>query len=327
LYKSLSISSTSRAASVQVFLCRRWDCLLCGANHDSSEVQFSSPGRKVFILGRILRFLAGPSNCLDRRDFMQDATTPTQSSDNPLIFRIGCVLQRVHSFKERAREFYFAVVLSCHECPTCGSARLRMTGYGRCSCVDGHLFDPTEAFQMSECCQAPLVQRMLHYECSTCRGVVPSRFLFDERLFDAEYFREMMQNSRERARQKREAIRLLLIGARSRTLELAELPGLDEVPGLAEALDSFICSVPTASVYEFAGDDVFEMDRYWQSILKCIDGVTVWFDALPALSADIRTDRVRRFVTLVYMDHEGVVDLDQRGERIVVRKHEADIEG
>jgi hypothetical protein len=247
--------------------------------------------------------------------------------DNPLVLDILGVLTRLQAFKEQAREFYFEVVLSCHACPECGSNALRMIGDGRCECERGHIFDPTIAFQMSECCQSRLARRVLHYECSACRRVVPSRFLFDERMFDAEYFRDMMRESRGRARERREAVRLMLLNSRSGTLDLVDLPGLDEVPGLIEALDSFIQSGRTATLCEFVEDDAFDMDEYRRAILDHIDGVTVWFDALPALSTNVRKDRVRRFVTLIYLEHEGRVDLDQRGDRIVVSRHEADIEG
>src|SRR3990172_8792555 len=241
-------------------------------------------------------------------------------SDNPLLRDVLRVLARLHAFKELVRAFYFEVLLSCYACPDC-AGRLRMTGDSRCECDGGHVFDPTIAFQLSECCGAHVARHILHYECSMCRQVVPSRFLFEERLFDNDYFKNMMRDSRERARQKREEIRLLLLGSRSGPLVLGNLPGIDDVPGLADALDTFVGSVQAMSLTEFAEDDVFDMNAYRQAILESVGGFSVWFDALPRLSEDLRRDRVRRFVACIYLEHEGQVDLAQYGERIVVSRH------
>jgi len=78
--------------------------------------------------------------------------------------------------------------------------------------------------------------------CSRCHQTVQSRFLFDERIFDAAYFREMMKESRARAKRKREEVKRLLAGSRSGPLLLMEEPCLDSIPGLQEALDAFISS-------------------------------------------------------------------------------------
>lgn len=246
--------------------------------------------------------------------------------DNPLVFGIVRVLARLQAFKEQAREFYFEVLLSGYACLECAGS-LRMVGDSRCACDCGHVLDPTVAFQRSECCDAPIALRFLHYECTACRCVVRSRFLFDERVFDNDYFREMMRDSRERAREKREAIRLLLLGSRSEPLLVADVPGLEEVPGLVDALDLFISTGPTMSAQHFVDDDVFDMEKYRRMIMESVGDWRIWFDAFPRMCEDPRRDRVRRFITLVYLEHEGQVDLIQAGDRIVVSKHEADIEG
>ena len=116
---------------------------------------------------------------------MQESTNVERYPDNPLVHDVLRVLARLEAFREQARAFYYAVLLSGLACPACGG-RLRMIADSRCACDAGHELDPTVAFQRSECCNAPVARRVLHYECSTCRRTVPSRFLFDERLFDAE---------------------------------------------------------------------------------------------------------------------------------------------
>ena len=110
---------------------------------------------------------------------------------SPLVSAVIRILKRVDDFKKLAREFYFDVILSVHQCPRCGS-RLEMTGKSECSCVCGNIFDPTIAFQKSACCGKHLVRKSQHYICSECGTNVPSMFLFDEKLFDKAYFREMV---------------------------------------------------------------------------------------------------------------------------------------
>jgi len=160
-------------------------------------------------------------------------------SDNPLISGIARVLSRVSDFKETARAYYFEVILSPYRCPDC-NGMLQMTSQNQCSCSCGKTFDPTLIFQQSSCCSARLVRRTLHYACLRCHQTVPSRFFFDERLFDKGYFREMMQEARARERRKKEELKAILAGSRSDTLILLKEPCLDSIPGLTEALNGFI---------------------------------------------------------------------------------------
>ena len=157
----------------------------------------------------------------------------------PLVGAMLRVQGRMADFKERVRTFYFEVILSPHQCPECGG-RLKMTGQSLCSCSCGKTFDPTLEFQRSACCGTRLVRRTYHYACSRCHEVVPSSFLFDERVFDKEYFREMMREHRRRAREEREKMKKFLAESRSGTLLLTEEPRLESLDGLCEDLDAFI---------------------------------------------------------------------------------------
>ena len=257
---------------------------------------------------------------------MQESTNVERYPDNPLVHDVLRVLARLEAFREQARAFYYEVLLSGLACPACGG-RLRMIADSRCACDAGHELDPTVAFQRSECCNAPVTRRVLHYECSACRRTVPSRYLFEERLFDAAYFKAMMRDSLARAREKRDEMRLLLLGSRSGPLVVSDLPGLHEIPGLGEALDAFEGSVPMLPVSEFTGRDVFDMNEYRRVLLEALGDCSLWFEAFSKICRDARLDRVRRFVTLVYLEQEGCVDLAQFGERIAVVRHEADLEG
>lgn len=239
---------------------------------------------------------------------------------NPLILGIERVHEQVGLLKEAARDFYYRVSLLSHDCPAC-SGRLAMMGPSKARCsACGREIDPTVVFQRSPCCGAPLELQRTHYACGECGTVVPSRFLFDERTFDDQYFIEAMRQSRERARKRRERVRLMLLGTRSDALCISELPELGEVPGLTEALGSFVEQRQAVPLSRFVGDDVFSMEDYRQAILRALCGCSVLFDAIPRVGQDARKDRVRRFVTLLYMEHDHEVTMSQYGERIVVEK-------
>ena len=239
---------------------------------------------------------------------------------NQLVRRIREVLGRIAVFKERAREYYFEVMLSAHQCPACGG-RLRMTGQSRCACSCGNILDPTLAFQKSSCCGARLIRKTFHYACSKCLGIVPSRFLFDERLFDRAYFREMMQKSRSRAKEKREEVRRLLAESRSGVLPLMEEPCIDSVPGLIKDLNDFIRE-GSIGMGEFAFDPErsFRMDHYREHILSILGWDSMLFSNMTPLTEDSHLDKIWRFITLIYMENDREVELTQHGSDLRVQR-------
>ena len=117
-----------------------------------------------------------------------------QFTKNQLVREIIEALGRVKKYKHRARNFYFDVLFSIYKCPACGG-QLKMTEENNCSCACGNVFDPTLAFQKSACCGAGIVRKTFHYACSKCRKSTPSRFIFDERVFDKAYFRKKEKRS------------------------------------------------------------------------------------------------------------------------------------
>ena len=203
-----------------------------------------------------------------------------------------------------------------------------MVGPSQCGCSCGNVFDPTLAFQKSSCCDARLVRKTFHYACSRCHQTVPSRFLFDERLFDRDYFRAMMRESRDRDRRKREEINSLLAGSRSGPLSFMEEPCLEAIPGLTEALNGFIKS-EMAGGYKFAPKSRFRMDDYRNHILSVLGlGSRLFSDIAPMID-DSRRDRIWRFVTLTFMAQDRVVELTQYGTDIFVERacNEAYLQG
>lgn len=248
---------------------------------------------------------------------------------NPLVHQINGILGYVGAYKERVRDFYFQVLLSQHACPTCGDA-LRMSGTSECSCHSGHIFDPTVTFQPSPCCQARLIRKTFHYACSRCHETVPSRFLFDERVFDAEYFREMMREHRDHIKSRREEIGRLLAKSKSGALLLTEELRLDTIPDFLQDLDAFIQGNPIQlcdDAFELKSD--FNLAAYRSHILSLLDQHILRFSDISPLTGDDRRDRARRFITLVFMDNDREINLQQHGNDLLIRRydHEAYAEG
>jgi len=238
----------------------------------------------------------------------------------PLLGGIVKVEGRMAGLKEHVKAFYFEVILSPYRCPQC-QGPLRMTDTSQCSCACGNTFDPTLEFQKSACCGTKLVRRTYRYACSHCHEVVPSHFLFEERVFDKEYLREMMQEHRRRVRQEREEMKRLLANSRSGTLLLTEEPHLESLDGFVQDLDAFIESRdhdPRDPGFE--AKSVFSMDRYRSHILSCLAAETVLFSDIVQVDENIRRDKAWRFITLVFMQNDRVVDLIQEGDNIWVQR-------
>ena len=245
---------------------------------------------------------------------------------NPLVQSIGQVLCRVSNFKELVKKYYFEVVLSSYQCPICSGRLLQMTGQRQCSCPDGHIFDPTLTFQQSPCCNCRLVRKTFHYACSRCHQSVPSSFLFDERIFDRAYFREMMREARTRERRKREELKLLMAGSRSDTLMLTEEPVLESIEGLTEALDGFI-GTEMGGLKDFLSSPDFSMDDYRKHILSFIGMGSVLFSGIPPLIGGSRRDKIWRFITLVFLQQDREVSLTQYGADILVGRVQVEAYG
>lgn len=240
---------------------------------------------------------------------------------NPLVHQINGILEYVGVYKERVRDFYFQVLLSQHACPTCGN-ELRMSGTSECSCYSGHVFDPTITFQASSCCQARLIRKTFHYACSRCHETVPSRFLFDEKVFDAEYFREMMREHRDHIKSRREEIGRLLAESRSGELLLTEELRLDTIPDFLQDLDTFILgnhSQLYGDAFELKSD--FNLATYRTHILSLLAHHTLRFSDIAPLESDDRRDKVRRFITLVFMDNDREINLQQHGDDLLIRRY------
>ncbi len=131
------------------------------------------------------------------------------------------IAEAVEAFMEKARRFFYSVMLFAYRCLKCNGS-LTMASEGKCRCVScGKEFDPTVAFQRcSECGGVPEL-RVRRYQCRNCGRDIQSRFLFHGLVFDADYFRQKMVESRQRRSEQRERVRQMLVESRSADLPLA----------------------------------------------------------------------------------------------------------
>jgi hypothetical protein len=229
--------------------------------------------------------------------------------NNKLAQQFQNVQVRVGDYKQRAKDFYFRVVFYAVSCPECGG-RLQMSGQSQCRCSCGRTLDPTVEFQKSPCCGAKLTRKTFHYACTKCHRSVPSRFIFDERVFDKAYFRQLMRESRERKKRKRDEIRRLLANSRSGTLSLMEEPDLESIPGLLEELDGFI-ETETPEIFQPDDGNIFNIEDYRDHILSLLGWSAVRFRKILPIDDDSRRDQVWRFITLIYMQNDREVEIDQ----------------
>ncbi|MDY6839474.1 MAG: hypothetical protein SWH78_16030 [Thermodesulfobacteriota bacterium] len=165
------------------------------------------------------------------------------------------------------------------------------------------------------------MRRTFHYACSKCGRTVPSRFLFDERIFDKAYFRDMVRDSRARAKRKREEIKRLLAESRSGGLSLTEDPNLEAIPGLIDDLNDFVGprSVQMLGLAVNA-DGGFRMEDYRKHILSLLGPGEVCFSDITPLVDDNRLDRVWRFVSLIFMQNDNEVRVGQYGRDLLIER-------
>jgi hypothetical protein len=230
----------------------------------------------------------------------------------------------VEIFIEKARRFFHSVMLLERCCPQCNGSLVMVTD-GTCQCVScGVECDATVAFQRCPACGGVPVLRVRRYECRACGSPITSRFLFDGLIFDAEYFRQKMADSRQRRQELRERVKRMLAESRSDVLPLGE-PDLDSVPGLIDALNALTAGLDERLIPE--PRDGFDLSRYETHIQAHVADLPVSLTAIPPLGAEAKKDLIWRFIAVIFLAHAGVVDVWQEGPDIMVIKHETDREG
>jgi len=234
-----------------------------------------------------------------------------------LLSRIEVVENVIESYRVSVRIFYFSVLLSKFRCPQC-QGQFQVVGPSSALCGCGAAFDPTVTFQKSGCCGAILVKRQSHYACNVCGEVVPSIFLFDEIIFDSEYFREKMRLSREQRRREQAETRAILRAERSGTLSTFDEVDLEAIPGLVADLDGL---VGARSIEERPQDWERNpsIEDYRRHIVNLLDAEIV-FSSISPLFPEERRDKVYRFISLIFMEQDREVRLSQYGEDILVER-------
>lgn len=231
----------------------------------------------------------------------------------------------VDTLVEHTRAFCYEVMLSAHGCPQCGGS-LQMTGESRCRCREcSHEFDPTIQFQRCPACENHLRLRICRYVCRECEADVPSRFVFDGVVFDREYFRQKMAESRERQRQAHTERQQQVEENRSLP---AEPPPMDlaSVPGLLQALND-LTAIPELAAWAPLIQG-FDLERYEAHLQAHIGKNERRFDDLPPLEDNPRLDRIWRFIAIIFMAHAGRLRIRQQGPNILVVKPDGtDAEG
>ena len=241
------------------------------------------------------------------------------------IIKLACdMADAVHKLLAKARMFFYSVMLFAYRCPKCNGS-LSMTGESRCTCDScGHEFDPTVQFERCTDCGGAAVLSVRRYVCAKCGKDIRSRFLFDGLVFEGEYFRQKMAESRQRKKEQRERVKQMLAESRSADLPLQHAD-LNAMPGLIDALNSLTAGLDTDLAIEVR--DVFNLERYETHIQAHIRDFAVNLTDIPPLSENARKDLIWRFIAVIFLAHAGIVDLLQDGQNILVKKHETDREG
>ena len=230
------------------------------------------------------------------------------------------VTSAVSGYSERARQFFYDVMLSDHVCPRC-EGKLVMVADGRCRCSGcGHVLDPTVAFQRClDCGGTPRIE-IRRYRCRLCGQDVASRFHFDGLAFDAVYFREKMAESRARKQEQNARLQTRLVEDRSAPLESGPVD-LTEMPGLADALNRLVAGAPIdPEMYACEG---FDLSRFESHVQAHLEPFPVSFDDIPSLSDDARLDRIWRFIAIIFLANAGLIEIRQEGQTIMVMHREA----
>ena len=230
----------------------------------------------------------------------------------------------VNEFVEKVRSFYYWVMLLGYRCPKCNGSLIMVTE-GKCRCTRcRNELDPTVTFQRCSLCGGIPILRIRRYLCKDCGGDITSKFLFDGTVFNPDYFRRKMSESRQRKKEQRERVRQMLAENSSADLPLAPVD-LDAMPGLVDALNGLTAGLEADFAVE--SRDHFDLKRYERHIQAHIQDFPVSLLDIPSLSENARKDLIWRFIAVIFLAHTGFVDIWQDGQDIMVIKHEADTEG
>ena len=224
----------------------------------------------------------------------------------------------VKVFFGKARRYYYLVMLLGCRCPKCNDS-LAMVGEGICKCNSCNCeFDPTVEFQRCSTCGGVPVLRVRRYYCKDCGTELRSKFLFDGLVFEKEYFKAKMAESRQRKKEQREHVRQMLTESRSNALPLQAVD-FNAVSDLIDALNSLTAGTDTN--FAITPREEFNLKRYESHIQAHIADYPINLLDIPPLSENGRKDVIWRFVAVIFLAHTGIVDIWQEDSNIMVIKH------
>jgi hypothetical protein len=193
-----------------------------------------------------------------------------------------------------------------------------MTREGQCRCsrCRRHL-DPTVTFQQCPSCSGTPRLRIRRYECRRCGKNIDSHFLFDGRVFNAEYFRRKMAEHRQRLQNEPADAARLSVPNRSASFT-PQPPDLASIPGLLAALDSL--TEKATSGPALSTRPTFDLHRYEDHIRQHIGDEPISLDEIPQATDDGRRDRIWCFIAIIFLAHAGLIRVWQEGLAIRVNK-------
>ena len=200
-----------------------------------------------------------------------------------------------------------------------------MIADGLCGCRDCDVeFDPTLEFQKCTHCGGKTRLKVSRYFCSVCKQEVTSKFLFDGRVYDRQYFAEKMQKSRRQKMIRREQLRRKVMQYRSGGIqtEPAEMSGMADLLAAIDGLSKGIKpNIPLPN------EEGFDLNRYQRHIQVHIDDFETNLRDIPPLIENARKDLIWRFIAVIFLAHAGVVKIRQDGLDIMVTQNETDRKG
>jgi Zn finger protein HypA/HybF involved in hydrogenase expression len=237
------------------------------------------------------------------------------------VIKVGCL-------KEDARSYFYRLVLDGLSCPRCHRPNLVMLREGRFRCQDcGQAGDPTLMFQRCPTCDGRPALALRRYFCRDCGGEVVSRFLFDGVVYNAEYFREKMAESRRRLHErKRDAQEQQAVRSWQRSSSVTNQDAIDltRSPGLVEALNALVGGTPPEALAWVR--EVFDLIAYEQHIMDTIGHGERWNLAgiAPLRPPKDRLETVRIFIACLFLEHASLLTLIQDNDLVWVRRCEPD---
>ena len=221
-------------------------------------------------------------------------------------------------FVKKAKKFFYNVMLFEHRCPKCNNS-LTMAAEGVCKCNSCEFeFDPTVQFQQCSNCGGKPILKVRRYSCTNCGSDIRSKFLFEGLVFEKEYFKAKMAESRQRKKEQRERVGQMLAESRSKALPLQAVD-FNTVPGLIDALNGLTAELDTNFVV--SSREEFDLKRYESHIQAHIQDFAINLLDIPPLSENPRKDLIWRFISVIFLAHTGIVDIWQEDSNIMVIKH------